>query len=201
MALPKDLEQKKALEEQARKEREEALKGIALREERKKSAEIARIKKELDAAKQDLAKKEREKNNLEEEIKKTEDNKKNTETKIMLVTQETAKKSDTQNKNAESRGEEAQREIKKLEKEIREAEEEKKKWERKYADAAAIGEQARMAARKGQTEASLAGAQARTLQNTLMNKRTRMTDAARQYENARQLVARLERELQTTQRK
>ena len=48
-------------------------------------------------------------------------------------------------------------------------------------------------------ERSTAKNQERTLKNILVQKKMRLSEATRQYENAKQTVARLERELQTAQ--
>ena len=70
MASPKDIEEKRRLDEAARKEREEAEKRIVFEQGRRKSAAVARITKDLDAAKRELAKMEQEKIILNQKLER-----------------------------------------------------------------------------------------------------------------------------------
>lgn len=199
MASPKDIEEKRRLEEAARKERKEAEERIVFEQGRRKNAAVARVTKDLEAAKRELAKKELEKNNIESEIGKASADAKKEEEKSK--DDGMARKEQAKERREKTMEEEAIREIDKLEQEIKNAGREKKILEQKLEEIKRGEWQIVAVIRKTEMERSAAKNQERTLKNIIMQKKTRLTEATRQYENAKQTVARLERELQTAQTK
>lgn len=225
MALSRDQELRKRLEVEARRAREAKEREIAFEQQNRKKAAIARITRELEAARRDLAKRTEEdkrlkidlentttsiemlgrkiKNKIEEGTAKGEQErmrKKADETKgkINVLSQKISVE-EAQKKSLFVKIEGMKREIVLLDQGIEMGKKEKTGLEQKLKEVLGKEEGSGFVVKRKEIEDAVAKRQIGAPKNARMQKETRARMAAMQYATVKKTVADLEQELRTAQ--